>query len=242
MGHILSFILDAPQKYKRFVFLETEFHKISSMVYGRENVLVIETKTQDGCRVLLNQADIIRLHYLESCIFESITRQEVYTAPLIIKQSVEFVTYIYEKCDRLKSLPTHFQDMLIFIKNVQDDRTEKSSPNEVCQIKMCAAVQPAESVLNRMLHEPQNVEIDSSMSPISSIHDDPLLRSATLRQSESIADLLQVPDVLQPCDVNDGPDYFNQFRAPSQFITPPQSQLTFAEHPIPVRNVKRQLF
>ncbi|KAL4104853.1 hypothetical protein QTP88_020129 [Uroleucon formosanum] len=240
MGHILSFILDAPQKYKRFVFLETEFHKISSMVYGRENVLVIETKTQDGCRVLLNRADIIRL-YLEPCIFESITRQEVYTAPLIIKQSEEFVTYIYKKCDRLKSSPTNFQDMLIFIKNVQDDRTEKSSPNLVCQIKMCAAVQLAESVLNRMSHEPQNVEIGSSMSPISSIHDDPLLRCATL-QSESIADLLQVPDVLQPCDVNDGSDYFNQFRAPSQFITPPQSRLTFAEHLTPVRNVKRQLF
>ncbi|KAL4090176.1 hypothetical protein QTP88_025075 [Uroleucon formosanum] len=241
MGHILSFILDTPQKYKRFVFLETEFHKISSMVYGGENVLVIETKTQDGCRVLLNRADIIRLQYLESRIFESIVRKEEYTAPLIIKQSEEFATYIYEKCDRLKSPPANLQDMLIFIKNMQDDRTDKTSPNLVGQIQICAAVQLAESVLNRMSHESQNVEIYSSMSPISSLHDDPLLRCATLRQSESIADLLQVPDgVEQMFDVNDGPDYFSQFRAPSQFITPPPS--TFTVHPTPVRIVKRQLF
>ncbi|KAL4113383.1 hypothetical protein QTP88_012933 [Uroleucon formosanum] len=210
MGHILSFILDTPQKYKRFVFLETEFHKISSMVYGGENVLVIETKTQEGCRVLLNRADIIRLQYLESRIFESIVRKEEYSAPLIIKQSEEFATYIYEKCDRLKSPPTNLQDMLIFIKNMQDDRTDKTSPNLVGQIQMCAAVQLAESVLNRMSHE-------------------------------SIADLLQVPDgVEQSFDVNDGPDYFSQFRAPSQFITPPPS--TFTVHPTPVRIVKRQLF
>ncbi|KAL4098320.1 hypothetical protein QTP88_022954 [Uroleucon formosanum] len=211
------------------------------MVYGGENVLVIETKTQEGCRVLLNRADIIRLQYLESRIFESIVRKEEYSAPLIIKQSEEFATYIYEKCDRLKSPPTNLQDMLIFIKNMQDDRMDKTSPNLVGQIQMCAAVQLAESVLNRMSHESQNVEIYSSMSPISSIHDDPLLRCATLRQSESIADLLQVPDgVEQSFDVNDGPDYFSQFRAPSQFITPPPS--TFTVHPTPVRIVKRQLF
>lgn len=59
MGHILSYILDTPQKYKRFIFLETEFQKISSMVYGGENVLVIESISRDGCRVLLNRADII---------------------------------------------------------------------------------------------------------------------------------------------------------------------------------------
>ncbi|CAI6352332.1 unnamed protein product [Macrosiphum euphorbiae] len=38
MGHILSFILDTPLMYKRFIFLETEIHKISSMVYGKESL------------------------------------------------------------------------------------------------------------------------------------------------------------------------------------------------------------
>jgi len=153
MGHILSFILDTPQKYKRFIFLETEFHKISSMVYGGENVLVIESIPLAGCRVLLNRADIIRLQYLECRIFESIVRKEVFTAPIIIKQSKEVATYIYEKLAHLESQPKNLEDMLIFIKNVQDDRTEKIYPNLVNQIQMCAAVQLAESVLNKMSHE-----------------------------------------------------------------------------------------
>ena len=61
MGHILSFILDTPQKYKRVHFFEDDMMKLSSMVYTRENVFVIESKTQNGCRVLLNRADLIRL-------------------------------------------------------------------------------------------------------------------------------------------------------------------------------------
>jgi len=43
--------------------------------------------------------------------------------------------------------------MLIFIKNIQDDRTDKTSPNLVGQIQMCAAVQLAECVLSRMSHK-----------------------------------------------------------------------------------------
>lgn len=57
----------------------------------------------------------------------------------------------------------------------------------------------------------------------------------------------------QACDVNDGPDFFYQFRT----ISPPQpyptytdhpvpshkrSHSTFAYHPTPVRDVKRRLF
>lgn len=57
----------------------------------------------------------------------------------------------------------------------------------------------------------------------------------------------------QACEVNDGPDFFYQFRT----ISPPQpyptftehpvpshkrSQSTFAKHPTPVRDVKRRLF
>lgn len=61
MGHILSFILDTPQKYKRIIFYEDQKMKLSSMTYSGENVLVIEAKNRDGCRVLLNRADLIRL-------------------------------------------------------------------------------------------------------------------------------------------------------------------------------------
>ncbi|KAE9536138.1 hypothetical protein AGLY_007361 [Aphis glycines] len=78
MGHILSFILDTPQEYKRVIFYEDEKMKLSSMMYSGENVLVIEKKNRDGCRVLLNRGDLLRLQYLECSIFESIMRKEVY--------------------------------------------------------------------------------------------------------------------------------------------------------------------
>jgi len=61
MGNILSFILDLPKKYKRNLFLETEIISLSSMVYQGENMLVIESKTQAGCRVLLNHIHLMKL-------------------------------------------------------------------------------------------------------------------------------------------------------------------------------------
>ncbi|CAH1726140.1 unnamed protein product [Aphis gossypii] len=61
MGNILSFVLDVPQKYNRNLFLETEIISLSSMVYQGENMLVIESKTVNGCRVLLNRTDLIKL-------------------------------------------------------------------------------------------------------------------------------------------------------------------------------------
>ena len=51
MVNILLFILDRLEKYKRVLFSEIDLIKLSSMVYGGENILVIESKSQDGCRV-----------------------------------------------------------------------------------------------------------------------------------------------------------------------------------------------
>jgi hypothetical protein len=89
MGNILSFILDQPQKYKRNLFLETEIISLSSMVYQGENMLVIESKTQAGCRVLLNKADLMKLQYLEWSIQETVVRKSTIIRPsrLIIADS-----------------------------------------------------------------------------------------------------------------------------------------------------------
>ena len=153
MGHILSYILDVPQKYKRTIFLETEFYKISSMMYCGENVLVIESKTEDGCRVLLNRCDLIRLQHLEACIYESIVRKTIYTTQLVIEQGDTFMAYLRNKCDLLQSPPKNLEDMVTFVKNVQDERTSKSFPNLTGQIQMFATKQLAESLLNRVTHE-----------------------------------------------------------------------------------------
>jgi len=42
------------------------------MMYSRKNVLVIESKTQDGCRVVMNRTNLMRLQYLEFYIFKNI--------------------------------------------------------------------------------------------------------------------------------------------------------------------------
>jgi len=82
MGHVLFFILDQPQRYKRVTFFETDIFKLSSMAYGSENVLVVESKNREGC-VLLNCSDLIQMQYLESSTFEAIARKDLFTTPLI---------------------------------------------------------------------------------------------------------------------------------------------------------------
>ncbi|XP_060876550.1 uncharacterized protein LOC132949590 [Metopolophium dirhodum] len=86
MGNILSFILDQPEKYKRKLFLETDSISLSSMVYQSENTLVIESKIQDGCRVLLNRTDLLLLQDLESTISEIIDRKSIIIKPIVIHQ------------------------------------------------------------------------------------------------------------------------------------------------------------
>ncbi|XP_050064615.1 uncharacterized protein LOC126553506 [Aphis gossypii] len=138
-------------------------------MYSGENVLVIENKNRDGCRVLLNRGDLLRLQYLECSIFESIVRKEVFTALLIIKQYEEIVEYLDKKCRQHKSPPKTVDEMVVFIKNIQDDRVVKSIPNFSNQIQMCAAEQLAES----LLHHRANISHEYSnettvISPMSS--------------------------------------------------------------------------
>ena len=128
MGHILSFILDIPQKYKRVIFHEDNIFKLSSMVYSGENVLVIEVKNREGCRVLLNRKDLMQLQSLEHSIFETIVRKEVFTAPIIAKQYKEIANYLEKKCYEMDSPPKTYEEMKIFIKNTEVDQAVQSIP------------------------------------------------------------------------------------------------------------------
>jgi len=118
------------------------------MVYIGENVLVIESKILDGCRVLVNRSNLIRLQYLERSIIESITRKEIYSVPLIQCQTKEFVAYLHEKCIQMESPLKNVDEMLTFVKNVQDDIN--SFLNLSSQIHLCSTKQLAESVLNQI--------------------------------------------------------------------------------------------
>jgi len=148
MGNILSFILEEPGKYKRTVFLDTENFKLSSMMYSAENTLVIESKIQDGCRILLNRMELIRLQYLEWCIFETIVRKLTMIQPIILNQFDIFTEYLDRELSKMESPPTTSEEMIIFIKNLRDDHIITNSPkhdiNFISQLKMYAFTQLAE--------------------------------------------------------------------------------------------------
>ncbi|KAL4131859.1 hypothetical protein QTP88_009102 [Uroleucon formosanum] len=153
MGNILSFILDLPQKYKRNLFLETETISLSSMVYQGENMLVIESKTQDGCRVLLNRSDLIRLQYLEWSIHETVARKSAIIRPTVLKQFEIIGDYIDREFTKADSPPKTSEEMIIFINNLSDNKiivfTPKEDMNFISQLKMFASSQLAEQWAQR---------------------------------------------------------------------------------------------
>ncbi|KAL4104961.1 hypothetical protein QTP88_020236 [Uroleucon formosanum] len=148
MGNILSFILDQPQKYKRNLFLETEIISLSSMVYQGENMLVIESKIQAGCRVLLNRSDLLRLQYLAWSIHETIVRKSTIIRPLVLKQFEIMANYLDQEFTKVDSPPKTPEEMIVFIKNLSDDKIIESNPKEdmnfISQLKMFATTQLAE--------------------------------------------------------------------------------------------------
>lgn len=158
MGNVLSFILDIPQSYKRTIFLETDFYKLSSMVYGGINVLVIESKTEDGCRILLNRADLIQLQRLEWSISASIGEKVVFIKPKIIKEMNQYCDYLAKQFLQVDSpKPQNVHEMLIFINNEED---KQSSQNQyLSQIKMFASTQLAELCMTRLKTQNSQVVI-----------------------------------------------------------------------------------
>ncbi|XP_016655965.2 uncharacterized protein LOC107882302 [Acyrthosiphon pisum] len=254
MGHILSFILDQPQKYRRVTFFETDLFKLSSMVYCNENVLVVESKNREGCRVLLNRSDLLQLQYLESSIFETIARKDIFIAPLILKQIDEFCAYLEEKCSREKSPPKSIEEMKMYIKNMQLDRADRvvqSIPNLSRQIQIYAATQLAETWENRKGQKSQeSCNVDSkilspSFSPktiIPSLQDDSsIIRDAFDKPEDNILakpldhiDGPQSPSSPRLFNIRDGFNFFNQISSPPS---------TYVNHPTaaPLRKVKRRL-
>ncbi|KAF0714653.1 Uncharacterized protein FWK35_00018903 [Aphis craccivora] len=141
--------IDPSGKLQVVVHLLTSSRHVHISTLFEKNILVIEAKNREGCRVLLNRDDLLRLQYLECSIFESIVRQEVFIAPLVKIQYEEIFKYLDKKCTQHNSLPKNADKMVVFIKNIQDDQVVKSIPNSSKQIQMCAAEQLAESLLHK---------------------------------------------------------------------------------------------
>jgi len=97
MGQILFYILDTVVKYRRFIFLKTESMLLASMVYKGETILVIESKTQVGCRILLNRKDLMVIQHLEWAIFENVTRKINIVKPIVLDQLEKLATHFCSK-------------------------------------------------------------------------------------------------------------------------------------------------
>ncbi|XP_025206278.1 uncharacterized protein LOC112602420 [Melanaphis sacchari] len=149
MGNILSFILDQPQKYNRNYFLEIDIISLSSMVYQRENMFVIESKTLAGCRVLLNRTDLMKLQYLQWCIVETVARKSTIIRPVVLNQFAMFGNYIDREFTKVDSPPKTNEEMVPFINNLRDDKIIGSTPKQdpmsfISQLKMFSSYQLAE--------------------------------------------------------------------------------------------------
>ena len=151
MGNILSFILDPPQKYRESIFLDDGVVTISKSIYQGQNYLVLNSRVQEGCRVMLNITDLYTLQNLERTIFENVTRKATFTRPYV-KYQFDRIVYILAGRDRLEEI-ANVEDMKTYIKNVPDQEmevfTSPSMPSFVNQFKLFALEQLAVKTLSK---------------------------------------------------------------------------------------------
>ncbi|KAL5239472.1 hypothetical protein ACI65C_006882 [Semiaphis heraclei] len=116
-------------------------------------MLVIESKTQPECRVLLNRIDLMKLQYLEWSIHETLVRKSIIIQPIVIKQFDVFLNFIDVEFTKVNAPPKTPDAMITFIKNLSDDKIIGSSLKEdmnfISQLKINATTQLAEQWAQR---------------------------------------------------------------------------------------------
>ncbi|XP_060862937.1 uncharacterized protein LOC132939662 [Metopolophium dirhodum] len=222
MGNVLSFILDIPQSNKRIIFLETDAYKISSMVYNGSNVLVIESKTEDGCRVLLSRSDLIKLQELEWCITASINEKEEKIKPVIIKQISDYCEYLMEKCLQSDSPPNNLREMEIFIRNVEV-RQSKKTPN-LGQIKMFATKQLAELCMAHRKVQNSEVVYDKNFKSLSSLSPS---YSTVMDEMSRLSQECNACDEINPLEDNDLVEVIHKYKNPHPSSTDPPPMIAY---------------
>ncbi|KAF0709713.1 Uncharacterized protein FWK35_00029573, partial [Aphis craccivora] len=145
MGHILSYILTTSVKYKRFIFLESELISLSSIVYRGDIMVVVESKTQEGCRIILNLNDLMTLQNLEWTIFEIITTKMTVIRPMILQQVKQLTEYFKTDFNLDKSVT--LEEVVVKVKGIHNELISKHVPKNklsfINQIKLLAIEQLA---------------------------------------------------------------------------------------------------
>ncbi|KAE9536200.1 hypothetical protein AGLY_007423 [Aphis glycines] len=124
---------------------------------------------------------------------------------LAVSSCGEILEYLDKKCRQHKSPPKTVDEMVVFIKNIQDDRVVKSIPNFSNQIQMCAAEQLAETLLHQRANNTH--EYSNETAVISPMSSPTPMSPPTPMSTPPPSFTMQSPS--RAVDENDGPLHFN---------------------------------
>lgn len=86
LPYILPNITNPPVKSRERLFLKDENNTLSRATYRGESMLVVESCLQQGCRVLLSERDLLRIHEMQWAVNESISRKSNVTRCAVMVQ------------------------------------------------------------------------------------------------------------------------------------------------------------
>lgn len=155
MGNILSIISDSPVKSRERLFLKDEINTLSKTTYRGDNMLVIESNHQPGCRVLLSRQNLLKLQDMQWAIGEAITRKSSIIRSTVMEQTDLVATYLCTNIYVEKS--SSIEEMSTVIRNMHNDLlptniVPKNEYSFMNQIKLFAYKQLAQC-WSMKLHE-----------------------------------------------------------------------------------------
>lgn len=144
VGDILSTLREPVSRTNRY-FNNLKYVKISNTIYRGENTIVINSKIEEGCRVLLNTKDVVKLQSLETAVIQLLTYKNSITRPLVLLQFEEFVDIFKTKFKT--SRPEEMIDTVMYNSGVQISKCE---PSFSSQLRILAARQIVERWCNEV--------------------------------------------------------------------------------------------
>jgi len=147
MGYILSIISDPPIKSRERLFLKDETTKLSKTSYRGDNMLVVESHHQQGCRVLFSNRNLLKLQDMQWIINEVIARKSNIIRHMVVGETDLMATYLYANVPAEKS--SSVEEITAINYNINSDLSTmiivpKNEYSFTNQIKLLAHKQLAE--------------------------------------------------------------------------------------------------
>ncbi|KAE9523191.1 hypothetical protein AGLY_016424 [Aphis glycines] len=155
MGNILSIICEPPVKSRERLFLKDETITLSKTSYRGENMLVVESYLQQGCRVLLSRQNLLKLQDMQWIINETIALKSNIIRDTVVNQIDLVATYLNANVHVEKT--STVEEIIAIVQNIHNDLAimnivPKNECNFTNQIKLFAYKQLAQRWFKKM-HE-----------------------------------------------------------------------------------------